>query len=1194
MTRRFFQTGIAELEALFTQNNSNVALLEALAEELEHRTTERARRLKADVSDRLDAVCSGKAQEMSPLPSKPVGDRPVSEPTPPSSTPAPPKSWPTPNAVFNPPDSAARPTPAPPPRAAKPTRPVTDRPDDILSAWTALEVLSPAQPYKRPADMAAGGEWRVAHFAKFKAPPWSGDGEKSRPKKRLFYQVVLGAIKMEQATSALMSVFVDKHGDRQTVRGFAPIAVITLDRKGCPSEEPSVVVSSFAWGLPIALTGDLASMGDWAAMEARLTKLIDDHVRCFDKDGKPTPVGYDTIKSAYDLLVRTLGLTPDLLEPPSFAVRTYHFMYAKEPPDPPILNSFFLKDLAATRKMAKEDKLPQNLRKYLGVEKPATWRDVLKDDGLVEDAVAPSMMPLGRWPAPGRHPLVLLQQAAVNLATSQKISSLVAVNGPPGTGKTTLLRDVVAALVVQRAEAMCAFDDPEQAFTGGAEHVIDRARVTLSRVHPTLRGFEMLVTSSNNAAVENVSRELPSVSAVADDAAGLRYFKTVGDRVSDKVETWGLIAAVLGNSSNRYEFRERFWVDDDFGMQTYLCAAQGISQMIEEPDPVREGAVIKRTPIVIEREAPPKDKRAALKRWAEARRAFMAALSQMKARLAELEAGRQAALRVRQHSAAKAEAEAKASGAAMAVRSAAADVESASSRQRKELEKLRVAAAAVASHDAVKPGLFARMFGTQTAKDWRSQMSSLKSAHSTSGLSHDQVTEVLDDYKKRHAKALHVHAQASAQYEAATAAHAKTEAEIQGARNRCGKKFVDGDFFKRHKNDLHQDSAWLDCQLNQERDRVFELAMALHRAFIDAAASPIQDNLEILMRTFYSKLATSPHILPLMPHVWSTLFLVVPVVSTTFASVERMLGYLPPESLGWLLVDEAGQAVPQAVVGAMMRAKRAIIVGDPQQIEPVTTLPTSLTEAICSDFGVNPTRWSASSTSVQSVADATSTLGTEFRRPVGTVRVGLPLLVHRRCAEPMFTISNDIAYSGLMVHAVADGRPSPIRDVLGPSHWIDVTPVRVADNWSEQEGEAVLGLLRALGDAGLDLAPDLYIVTPFRVVAKNLRDRIRASGLLERWTDDPDAWVKTRVGTVHTVQGREADSVFFVLGAPLSSQNGARSWASGQVNLLNVAVTRAKENLYVIGCRPAWEDSGNFKTLAGHVSLKQPKAAAAG
>jgi ABC-type lipoprotein export system ATPase subunit len=60
---------------------------------------------------------------------------------------------------------------------------------------------------------------------------------------------------------------------------------------------------------------------------------------------------------------------------------------------------------------------------------------------------------------------VLLQQAAVN-GTSNELrdGGLLSVNGPPGTGKTTLLRDVLVATVVERAEAMATFADPALAF----------------------------------------------------------------------------------------------------------------------------------------------------------------------------------------------------------------------------------------------------------------------------------------------------------------------------------------------------------------------------------------------------------------------------------------------------------------------------------------------------------------------------------------------------------------------------------------------------------------------------------------------------------------------------------------------------------------------------------------------------------
>ncbi|QIG47067.1 ATP-binding domain-containing protein [Nordella sp. HKS 07] len=123
----------------------------------------------------------------------------------------------------------------------------------------------------------------------------------------------------------------------------------------------------------------------------------------------------------------------------------------------------------------------------------------------------------------------------------------------------------------------------------------------------------------------------------------------------------------------------------------------------------------------------------------------------------------------------------------------------------------------------------------------------------------------------------------------------------------------------------------------------------------------------------------------------------------------------------------------------------------------------------------------------------------------------------------------------------------------------------------------LLELLRQLRDRGIE--PDFYIVTPFVVVQDRMREMLRSSGLLGGWVENPFAWVYERVGTVHTVQGREAEAVFFLLGAPNAEQRGARGWAGGRPNLLNVAVTRAKEAVYVIGNRSLWKSAGVFQSL---------------
>ena len=87
-----------------------------------------------------------------------------------------------------------------------------------------------------------------------------------------------------------------------------------------------------------------------------------------------------------------------------------------------------------------------------------------------------------------------------------------------------------------------------------------------------------------------------------------------------------------------------------------------------------------------------------------------------------------------------------------------------------------------------------------------------------------------------------------------------------------------------------------------------------------------------------------------------------------------------------MLIDEAGQALPQAAVGALMRTRRAVVVGDPVQIEPVVVLPDTLTETICRRFGVDPDRFNAPAASVQTLADAATPYVAEFAGRQGAGR----------------------------------------------------------------------------------------------------------------------------------------------------------------------------------------------------------------
>jgi superfamily I DNA/RNA helicase len=77
---------------------------------------------------------------------------------------------------------------------------------------------------------------------------------------------------------------------------------------------------------------------------------------------------------------------------------------------------------------------------------------------------------------------------------------------------------------------------------------------------------------------------------------------------------------------------------------------------------------------------------------------------------------------------------------------------------------------------------------------------------------------------------------------------------------------------------------------------------------------------------------------------------------------------------------------------------------------------------------------------------------------------------------------------------------------------------------------------------------------------------------------DREKWV----GTVHTMQGKETDVVILVLGGD-PDRPAARRFATREPNLLNVAVTRAKRRLYVIGNRDTWGNEPYFNVLAARI-----------
>ncbi|SCX34556.1 AAA domain-containing protein [Agrobacterium rosae] len=112
------------------------------------------------------------------------------------------------------------------------------------------------------------------------------------------------------------------------------------------------------------------------------------------------------------------------------------------------------------------------------------------------------------------------------------------------------------------------------------------------------------------------------------------------------------------------------------------------------------------------------------------------------------------------------------------------------------------------------------------------------------------------------------------------------------------------------------------------------------------------------------------------------------------------------------------------------------------------------------------------------------------------------------------------------------------------------------------------------------VSPDVFIITPFKIIETEMRRRLeRERDIFKAIGEYADDWSRNRVGTVHTFQGREAETVILLLGAPKPGQHRARVWAGNPPNILNVAISRAKQNFYVVGSKSAWSGAGqSFQT----------------
>ena len=283
-------------------------------------------------------------------------------------------------------------------------------------------------------------------------------------------------------------------------------------------------------------------------------------------------------------------------------------------------------------------------------------------------------------------------------------------------------------------------------------------------------------------------------------------------------------------------------------------------------------------------------------------------------------------------------------------------------------------------------------------------------------------------------------------------------------------------------------------------------------------------------------------------------FSILPCWAVTSLSARGRIPF-EPASYDLVIFDEASQCDIASALPLLYRAKSVVIIGDPQQLPHISSLPERQDQALLHRFGLldNFPHWAYSYQSLFDLATSKVASGDITQ-----------LVDHHRSHADIIKFSNDEFYEQRLRVATRHDKLLRPEGLPHGIHWVDVRGQvsrpggSGAANLLEAERvEAVLEhLVLTRGYKGT-----VGVVTPFRAQANEIIKAVNQNQALE-------AELNRRgfiADTVHKFQGDECDVMVFSPVVAPGIHPGAHNFLVANGNLFNVAITRARAQLFVVG-----------------------------
>ncbi|MFP1961947.1 AAA domain-containing protein [Lonsdalea quercina] len=274
-----------------------------------------------------------------------------------------------------------------------------------------------------------------------------------------------------------------------------------------------------------------------------------------------------------------------------------------------------------------------------------------------------------------------------------------------------------------------------------------------------------------------------------------------------------------------------------------------------------------------------------------------------------------------------------------------------------------------------------------------------------------------------------------------------------------------------------------------------------------------------------------------------------------------------------LIVDEAGQVLPEVAAASFALAKKALVIGDTEQIAPIwnslpgidignmveeNILPGGTQEELTEAYAlVCDSGKSAASGSVMKVAQFNS----RYQYDPDLAR-GMYLYEHRRCFDNIIGYCNTLCYHGKLQPKRGEEKET-IFPAMGYLH-VDGKGMQASggSRYNDFEAKTIAAWLAAHKEEierhyKKPLHELVGVVTPFSAQVSAIKSSLRKLDISCNGDES-----SLTVGTVHSLQGAERAIVLF---SPVYSKHEDGGFIDSDSSMLNVAVSRAKDSFLVFG-----------------------------